>query len=180
MTISRRRFLHTTGLAVSAPFFVRVLGEPAAAALSNPQYLVPFTDSKFGNKVVKVTNPNNPVPGLNITWEKVAIHHYSIDQAWNADQSLLILDRGTSGRVFLDGKSYKPLMVLKNPGAIRWHRTDSNRMVFVGSKGVGYWNVRTNTIQVLNALSGYTKPDFGENKGNLSDDGTMMAITAMP
>jgi hypothetical protein len=178
MTISRRRFLHTTGLAVSAPFIVKVFGEQAAAALSNPQYLVPFTDTKFGNKVVKVTNPNNPVPGLNITWEKVAIHHYSIDQAWNVDQTLLILDRGTSGRVFLDGKSYKPLMVLKNPGAIRWHRTDPNRMVFVGSKGVGYWNVRTNTVQVLNSLTGYTKADIGENKGNLSDDGTMMAITA--
>ena len=178
MTISRRRFLHTTGLAVSAPFLVKVLGEQAEAALSNPQYLVPFTDSKFGNKVVKVTNPNNPIPGLNLTWEKVAIHHYSIDQAWNADQSLLLLHRGASARIFLDGKTYKPVMALKNPGAIRWHRTDPNRMVFVGSKGVGYWNVRTNTVEVLNALSGYKKTDFGENKGNLSDDGTMMAITA--
>ena len=178
MTISRRRFLQTSGIALAAPLYAKFLGEQAAAALSTPQYLVPFTDTKFGNKVVKVTNPNNPVPGLGQTWEKVTSHHYSNDQAWNADQTLLMLDRGTSGRLFLDGKTYKPLMILNNPGAIRWHRTDPSRMVFVGKKGVGYWNVRTNTIQALNPLSGYTKPDFGENKGNLSDDGTMLAITA--
>ena len=97
MTISRRRFLQTTGVAVAAPFCVKLLGDNAAAALATPQYLVPFTDSKFGNKVVKVTNPNHPVPGFDVTWEKVAIHHYSIDQAWNADQSLLLMTQGTPG-----------------------------------------------------------------------------------
>jgi len=178
MTISRRRFLQTTGVAVAAPFCVKLLGDNAAAALATPQYLVPFTDSKFGNKVVKVTNPNNPVPGLDVTWEKVAIHHYSIDQAWNADQSLLLMTKGTPGRLFLDGQTYKPLMTLKNPGTIRWHRTNPDLMVFVGKKGVGYWNVRKNTIQVLNGLSGYSGANFGENKGNLSDDGTMLAISA--
>jgi hypothetical protein len=179
MTVSRRGFLQTTSVALSAPFLVKFLGDRASAALPASQYLVPFTDSKFGNKVVKVTNPNNPVPGLNLIWEKVATHHYSIDQAWNADQSLLLLDRGTSpGRVFLDGKTYKPVFALKNPGAIRWHRTNPAYMVFVGSKGLGYWDVRKNTIQVLSSLSGYSKLDFGENKGNLSDDGTMLVITA--
>src|SRR5213083_1507045 len=122
MTVSRRRFLQTTSVALSAPFCAKFLGNKALAALASPQYLVPFTDAKFGTKVVKVTNPNNPVPGLNLTWESVAIHHYSIDQAWNADQTLLILDRGTTPKVFLDGNTYKPLMALKKPGDIRWHR----------------------------------------------------------
>jgi hypothetical protein len=178
MTISRRRFLQTTGVAVSAPLCVKLLGDKALAALATPQYLVPFTDSKFGSKVVKVTNPNNPVPGLNLTWEKIARHHYSIDQAWNADQSLLILFKGNPGKLFLDGRTYKPLFARSNPGAIRWHRTNPDLMVCVGKKGVGYWNVRNNTLQVLNPLSGYTDADFGVNKGNLSDDGTMLAITA--
>ena len=177
MIISRRRFLQTTSVAVSAPFCVKLLGDKALAALASPQYLVPFTDSKFGSKVVKVTNPNNAVPGLNLTWEKVAIHHYSIDQAGNSDQTLLALDRGTKPRVFLDGKTYKPLMALNKPGESRWHRTQPDLMVFLGKKGVGYWNVRKNTIQVLNSLSGYTDTSFA-NKGNLSDDGTMLAATA--
>lgn len=177
MTISRRRFLQTSTLALSAPFCAKLLSDSAFAALTTPQYLVPFTDAKYGSKVVKVTNPGKAVPGLNITWENVAIHHYSIDQAWNADQSLLVLDRGTTPKVFLDGKTYKPLMAWKDPGDIRWHRTNADLMVFLGSKGVGYWNVRKNTLQILNPLSGYTKPSF-QNKGNLSDDGTMLAVTA--
>jgi hypothetical protein len=177
MIASRRRFLQTTSVLLSAPLIVKTLGKGALAVLSTPQYLVPFTDSKFGTKVVRVTNPNNPVPGLGLTWTGVAIHHYSIDQAWNADQSLLILDRGTSPRVFLDGTTYKPVMAWKNPGSIRWHRTNPDLMVFVGRKGVGYWNVRNNTLEILNALSGYTNATIGE-KGNLSDDGTMLAIRA--
>jgi hypothetical protein len=178
MTVSRRTFLHTSGLAISAPFLVKVLGDQAQAALASAKYLVPFTDPKFGTKVVKVTNPNNPVPGLNLTWERVARHHYSIDQAWNADQSLLMMVKGTPGRLFLDGSSYKPLFALRQPGQSRWHRTNPNLMVFLGSRGVGYWNVRQNTIQVLNALSNYRDLNFGENKGNLSDDSTMLVITA--
>jgi hypothetical protein len=39
----------------------------------------------------------------------------SIDQAWNADQSLLVLDRGTTPKVFVDGRTYRPLMALQNP-----------------------------------------------------------------
>lgn len=178
MPVSRRKFLHTASVALSAPFYLKLLGDKSEAALATAQYLVPFTDAKFGSKVVKVTDPNKPVPGLNLTWESIARHHYSIDPAWNADQSLLMMSKGTPGRLFLDGKTYKPLFVRKHPGAIRWHPINPNLMVFVGSKGVGYWNVRQNTIQVMSSLSGYTNADFGVNKGNLSDDGTMLAITA--
>jgi hypothetical protein len=178
MTVSRRRFLHISGLALSAPFLVKFLGDEAQASLAAAKYLVPFTDPKFGNKVVKVTNPLNPVPGLGLTWEKVARHHYSIDEAWNADQSLLMMSMGTPGRLFLDGHTYKPLFNLKHPGMIRWHRTNPDLMVFVGKAGVGYWNVRKDVRQPQNPLTGYRDLNIGENKGNLSDNGTVLAITA--
>ena len=178
MPISRRRFLYTSSLAISAPFCAKFLSDKAEAALSLPQYLVPFTDPKFGNKVVRVSDPLKPVPGLNLTWEKIARHHYSLDQAWNADQTLLMLNKGISGRLFLDGTTYKPLFALKNPGSVRWHQTNPDLMVFLGSKGVGYWNVRKNTVQVLSPLTGYTKLEWGQNTGNPSDDGTMIEITA--
>ena len=179
MAISRRTFLNVSSIALAAPFIVKVLGDKAAAALDTPKYLVPFTDSKFGTKIVKITDPLNPIMGIsNLTWEKVATHHYSIDQAWNADESLILMQKGTKGKVFLDGSTFKPLFQVDNPGTIRWHRTNPDLMVFVGKKGVGYWNVRQNTVQVLSPLTGYTGANFGENKGNLSDDGTMLAITA--
>jgi hypothetical protein len=178
MTVSRRRFLHTAGVALSTPFLVKFSGEPAEAALALPKYLVPFTDSRFGNKVVKVTNPSNAVPGLGLTWEKVARHHYSIDQAWNADQSLLVMGMGTTGRLFLDGRTYTPLFNRKHPGEIRWHRSNPDLMVFVGKAGVGTWNVRKDVRQPQNPLTGYQNATLGENKGNLSDNGDLVPITA--
>lgn len=179
MTISRRKFLGTASVAIAAPFYAKLLTDRALAAPAPAKYLVPFTDPKFGNKVVKITDPGKPIPGFSLTWEKVARHHYSLDQAWNADQSLLMMTKGTPGRLFLDGRTYKPLMHLKHPGAVRWHRTNPDLIVFVGKRGVGYWNVRSNTVQVLNPLTGYTDADFGENKGNLSDNGTMLAVSAI-
>ncbi len=175
--VSRRTFLRTAGTAISGSLCMRYVGDEALAATA-PQYLVPFTDPQFGSKVVKVTNPNNPVPGLGLTWGNIAIHHYSIDEAWNADQTLLRLDRGTTPRVFLDGKTYKPLMALNIPGDIRWHPVQADYMIFLSSKGVGLWNVRKNSTQVLNPLAGYTGANFGKNKGNLSSDGKMLAILA--
>lgn len=177
MTISRRRFLHTSGVALSAPFLVKVLGEPAEAALASAKYLVPFNDPRFGNKIVKVTNPLNAVPGLSVKWEKVARHHYSIDQAWNADQSLLVMGMGTPGRLFLNGSTYKPVFHLRNRGTSRWHPTNPDLMVCVVSAGVGYWNVRKDTYQIRNPLSNYREANIGE-KGNLSNNGTMVAISA--
>jgi hypothetical protein len=178
MTVSRRTFLHTSGVALAAPFLVKFLGDEAQAALAPAKYLVPFTDPVFGNKVVKVTNPLNAIPGLGLTWEKVARHHYSIDQAWNADQSLLMMGMGTTGRLFLDGRTYKPLFNRQHPGMLRWHRTNPSLMVFVGKAGVGYWDVRKDLRQPKNPLTGYKDLNFGENKGNLSDSGAVLAITA--
>jgi len=175
--VSRRSFLRTVGVTLSGSLYMRFASSDAFAARS-PQYMVPFTDPMFGSRVTKVTNPNNPVPGLDLTWGNIAIHHYSIDQAWNADQTLLRLDRGTAPKIFLDGHTYKPLMALKSPGDIRWHRVQPDHMVFLSDQGVGLWNVRKNTTQILDPLSGYTGANFGKNKGNLSDDGTMLAILA--
>ena len=177
MTLSRRSFLHTTGVALSAPFLVKFLGEPAEAALTSAKYLVPFTDSRFGNKIVKITNPLNAVPGLSVKWEKVARHHYSIDQAWNADQTLLVMGMGTPGRLFLNGSTYQPVFNRAHPGGIRWHRTNPSLMVFVGKAGVGVWDVRKDVRQPLNRLTGYSGADIGE-KGNLSDSGAVVPITA--
>lgn len=141
-------------------------------------YLVPAIDSAFGSKVVKVTNPNCQVPGFELTWGKVAIHHYSIDQAWNADQTLLALDRGTNPRLILDGRSYKPLMALPRPGEVRWHPRRADWMIFVSKRGIGIWNIRKDETLVLNALAGYSDANFGDHKGNPSDDGRMIAVTA--
>ena len=178
--VSRRRVLSaavTAAQVLACARFVR--GTRAAASDVEPlEYLVPAIDAKFGSKIVKVTNPGHRIPGLDLTWGRVAIHHYSIDQAWNADQSLLALDRGTEPKVFLDGQTYKPMMALRCPGEVRWHPRRSDEMIFVSSNAIGLWNVRTDKAAVLRSFSDYGEVNLGDHKGNPSDDGGMVALAA--
>ncbi|TXH36099.1 MAG: hypothetical protein E6Q98_12675 [Rhodospirillaceae bacterium] len=180
--MSRRHLLQLatatmTGVAVLKSTSREALGNSAEAAPA-AHYLLSMTDPEFGSKVVKVTEPLGPVPGLDLIWGKVARHHYSIDQAWNADQTLLALDRGTKPRVYLDGKTYKPLMARPDPGEIRWHPQRAEFMIFVSAQGVGLWHVKKNETHILNPLKGYQGANFGDHKGNPSDDGKRIAITA--
>jgi hypothetical protein len=141
-------------------------------------YLVPATDPAFGSRIVKVTNPSGAVPGFDLTWDKVAIHHYSIDQAWNADQTLLALDRGTNPSLFLDGSTYKPVMAPPRPGEVRWHPHRADWMIFVSKNKAGMWNVKTGETAVFDSLAGYSQASLGDHKGNPSNDGRLIAITA--
>ncbi len=180
--VSRRALLSAAVTATPVFFWHCALGRSALSSSRSVEplgYLVPAADAKFGSRVVKVTNPNHAVPGLGLRWGNVAIHHYSIDQAWNADQTLLALDRGTKPKVFLDGRTYRPLMARPTPGDVRWHPGRPDDMIFVAPRAVGLWNVRTNTVAVLKSFADYRDASFGDHKGNPSDDGAMIAVTAI-
>lgn len=179
--LGRRSLLSTLGAAAAGSIispFVSLARPSRAAEIAQPGYLIPTTDTKFGSRIVKVTNPNHEVPGLGLTWGNVAIHHYSIDQAWNADQTILALDRGTKPKVFLDGSTYQPLLALAKPGDARWHPRRPEEMIFTSRQSVGLWKVRRNEIVTLKTFSEYDEASFGDHKGNPSDDGRMIAITA--
>lgn len=178
--ISRRALLSAAATTGVVFVYDRLLRRTTAANSIAPlEYLTPAIDAKFGSKIVKVSNPGQEIPGLGLTWDRVAIHHYSIDQAWNADQSLLALDRGAKPKVFLDGNTYKPVFALLPPGDVRWHPLRSDDMIFVADRAVGLWNVRINAVSVLRSLSDYREASFGDHKGNPSDDGSRIAVTAM-
>ncbi len=148
-------------------------------AIPLPGYLEPFLDPVFGTRVIRVTDPGNPIPLDNVdkTWGPVARHHYSTDQAWNADQSLLMLDRGTPGAsLFLDGNTYEPLFLKDPPGRFRWHPTDPDLLIFVDGNQIGTWNVLTETKNVLASLQGYSDFDKGPNQGMSSNDGSKIAV----
>jgi hypothetical protein len=183
MTLTTRRaFISSAGMATAAilcpPFSGGSSQANSAPSVEQLDYLVPAIDPAFGSRIVKVTNPNGEVPGFDLTWDKVAIHHYSIDQAWNADQTLLALDRGTNPRLFLDGTTYKPLMAPARPGEVRWHPQRADWMIFVSDDKAGLWNVKTDETVVFDSLAGYSQTSLGDHKGNPSNDGRLIAITA--
>ena len=146
-----------------------------------PGYLEPFADPVFGTRVVRVSDPGGPIPNVGGSWGKVARHHYSLDQAWNADMSLLMLDRGTDGRgrLFLDGTTYKPLFLRKAPSTRdRWHPRRPELRIFVDGNTVGTWNVQSGRVSVIARIVRYSEFQFGPFEGNPSRDGDRIAIYA--
>ena len=92
-------------------------GSKARPNLAMPGYLQTVTDPVFGSKITRITNEPN------------CSHHYSKDQAWNADGSLLWLWKNCSGGRILDGKTYAQKSSTSAGGNDRWHPTDPNLMI---------------------------------------------------
>ena len=149
--------------------------------IPKPEYLKSYIDPTFGTKIIRITNPENPIPKIGRTWKKIARHHYSLDQAWSADQSLLVLDRAVvkGGKLFLDGKTYEPLFLRKSPGPDdRWHPTKPDLRIFVNHNQIGTWNVRTEEVYIIDTVDRYKDFKFGPSKGNPSRDGNRIGILA--
>lgn len=151
---------------------VLVAASPAAAE-TLPAYLEPF-QNEYGYTVVRVTDPGQPIRGVDETWDPVARHHYMNDQAWSADRGLLKIDKGQSPDVYLDGQTYEPLFFRRGPGDSRWSPTIPDTEVWVEGNQVGTWNVRTDTVEVVRTFEGYAGFSFGE--GVPSNDGKRIAI----
>lgn len=149
------------------------------SVVSMPEYLNYVVAPNTGFRVTRITDPGNKIPRVEGKWSNVARHHYSLDQAWNADQTLLMLDRGTKGNLFIDGKTYKPLFRRDGPREHRWHPKEPNLQIFVRANEIGYWDVKQNRIVSVVQFSNYDKLKFGPFKGNPSDDGAKVAVLAM-
>lgn len=169
------------------------------AGVTKPTYLGNITDPNFGTKIVRISDdPGNAI--ANVTgghWGKVVRHQYSLNQAWNCDESVLYLETNRdpelvvadtatpTGRLFLNGQTYAPLSYSGNaaPGGgnsdWRWHPFDPTQMVWVGGSGtnqIGLWTPSTNGSSVLRTFTGYTNLLIGQYKGFLSADGNMIII----
>jgi hypothetical protein len=140
----------------------------------------------FKTKIIRVTgDPGSSIRNISgARWGDQARHHYSSDQAWNCDQSLIYLDLNNGGGasgVFLDGETYEPLFGPKNiPSSadIRWHATDPAVLNFVSGSKLGTWNPKTGEQKIIrNFGSAYSNMTFGPWEGSFSTDGDMVAIS---
>lgn len=104
----------------------------AISPMAKPAYLVPTIDPAFGNRLVRVSKS-----GIG------AVHKplYSTVQAWNADESLLLLFRRVFDGfdyVLLDGHTYESKgRVNVNPADVEevfWSRNDPDRLFFVNNR----------------------------------------------
>ena len=150
----------------------------ATPAMPKPGYLQPVTDPAFGTPFIRITDPGRQIlPGVSCG-PAYCTHRYSSSQAWNADQSLLVIANGCPGFCFLDGRTYKPLFQRPVPNECEWHPTDPALMICVYRNEIYTWAPRTDARNTVYAPSGYNDFQFGPYKGNPSRDGNRLVVRA--
>jgi hypothetical protein len=144
-----------------------------------PAYLEPVVDPVFGTPFMRITDPGHAVlPGV-LCDVALCTHRYSISQAWNADQSLLVIAHGCAhGFCFLDGQTYQPLFHRPMPNECEWSPTDAALMICVSRREIYIWEPRSNKKTTIYRPQDYSNLDFGPWKGNPSDDGTRLVVRA--
>ncbi|MBX2835968.1 MAG: hypothetical protein KTR35_03865 [Gammaproteobacteria bacterium] len=128
----------------------------AIKAVAKPPYLKHYREPAFNTKVIRVTNSRKGES------QKPA---YSTMQAWNADESLLMLyrsglDQGT--HILLDGHTYEPIRALNivpsDLEEVYWSHKDPDIFYYVSkySSDIGLfkkYNVKTNKTRVVKDFS---------------------------
>ena len=149
-----------------------------AARMELPDYLAPTLDPTLGIAFVRVTTPNGAMGNGVACKRSYCTHRYSSSQAWNADQSLLLIVNGCNALCFLDGHTYAPLFQRQRGGECEWHPQDPELMICVAGYRISRWAPRSNTEDVILDLKAYRELQFGPYKGNPSWDGNRIVVRA--
>lgn len=146
--------------------------------MARPAYLQASTDPLFGTRITRITDPGRyHRVGLDCG-QSYCRHRYSSTQAWNADQSLLAIMNGCSGMCFLNGRTFAPLFHRNRSDDCKWHPTRAKEMVCVSDTRVYRWRPETDEEEVVFSPKEYSGLEFGPYKGNLSLDGSRLALRA--
>jgi len=151
----------------------------AVPDLPEPKYLGRVADPAFGTPIVRVTDPGRVLSDKISCAPTHCRHRYSSTQAWNADQSLLLIQNGCVGFCFLDGRTYKPAFQRRASGECEWHPSNPDQMICVEDQQIYAWSVRDDVKTTLYAPGDYKKLRFGPSKGNLSRDGGRLVVRAL-
>lgn len=145
-----------------------------------PPYLSPVIDPLYGTVFRRITEPGRQLaPG--ITCDKAHCRHrYSSTQAWNADQSMLVITKGCASLCFLDAETYRPLFAryLSSHHDCKWHPARPEVMICVHARGIALWEPRRNKWKTVFRPENYGGLQFGPYKGNPSRDGNLLAVRA--
>ena len=157
-----------------------------------PGYLHPITDPTFDTEVTRIAgNAGAAIPALDGRWGRDARQHYSKDEPWSSDQSLILLENsGTPGDLYLDGDTYAPVDVgcpgFEDTGYGRWHPSpahpDERILPHPGGHLIEWFDVascaRTRRFELpFSFASGANGPDGGPfTEGNPTPDGRFAAF----
>ena len=159
-------------------FAMVILFAPPAAGPPLPEYLVATKDPISGLTFTRITKPGNLGGGVQCS-TRYCSHRYSSAQAWNSDQTLLLIANGCGGLCFFDGHTYRPLFHRAMSGDCEWLPQSPEQMLCVGDRDIRLWAPRTDAVVVLYTSATYKKLRLGPGKGNPSRDGQRIAVRAV-
>ncbi len=151
-------------------------------SVSRPGYLSQTVDPVFGTKVTRIANDSgNSLSPVSGTWEQLARHHYSKEQPWNSDGSLMVIDNGPSLELLvLDGETYKPRYG-QNGGYPRWDdrwhpaTAHANERINAWGTQLMWWDV-VKAAKTRSWSLPFTVDGMGMGEGNPSADGRFVAL----
>jgi len=154
-------------------------GAVAKSRGAKPGYLETFVDPYFGSKVTRVSDDKGQsIPNIDGTWPQNCRNHYQKDPPWNADGSVLYLNKGC--RMFLDGNTYEPLDLKTPPGPARFHPAEPDIMIVLprGGNRIERFNLRQGRSTTIATFAGYSGLSYMW-EGNISGDGRWIAPCAV-
>jgi hypothetical protein len=144
------------------------------APMPLPDYLAPYTDPAFGTTITRITDVS-PSEGENAIIKPA----YSTIQAWNADESLLLLWHRGKGHELYDGQTYQFVrtLPLESPADIEqvvWDPWDPDVIYYPSNYDalprLMRYRVSTNTNALWVDFSDICQPgDWGQLLGMGSD-----------
>ena len=127
--------------------------------LPRPGYLQPVIDPVFGAKITRISDES-----MGLSSADYLQHHYSKDQPWNHDMTLIKL---SNTRVLLDAKTYQIFKRPSGKGETRWSTVDPNILFYTRGNQFRKWNVRSDEDTLLHTFA-EGNISIGSNEGNIS------------
>ncbi len=139
-------------------------------ALERPRYLQTVRDPKYG---VDYTCIADPVTFGVASGSNALLHHYSKDQAWNANMTKIIL--GNTYLLNADDYTFDKVLKFSTVDS-RWSNTNPKIRYFCKGNGFYNINIETGKILLLERFSGYNAT-IGPWEGNISANDKYVVIT---
>ncbi len=145
---------------------------PPLDIMSKPAVGIPFIDPVFNTQVMRISDAKTLLkPGL--------FPDYSKRQAWNSDESLLLLRSDDGSTLLFDGTTYEFIKVLEGVAGedLFWYPTNPSLLLYNPGHELWAYNVNTDEQYMIFDFTGY---EFANTKGegNLSRDGASYAVVA--
>lgn len=168
LTILGTLGIHSQLFAQTYPPETKLTFKAVPAGIARSNYLVPMIDPTFGTQITRIGD----VAKFGVA---KPYHHYSKDQPWNSDGTLIMMDGWPAA--ILDGKTLKKIREINPSGDHHvWSNTNPNIIYGCSANKFESQSPASGVKKVLHTFTEYTSISLGDWEGNISNDDQYAAL----